>query len=94
MATNISKEKLVEIIWEDACTIDEWRDIDDNEKVKLTTCRTCGYLIEKTDKFSVVVQTIGDEDAVFATVVIPNINIISTFNLVVKSKDKFKGKSI
>lgn len=56
------KEKLMEIVWEDACGGDGWISRDFVCDIKPILIKTVGYLLKKDDKGYTLTQSLNKED--------------------------------
>lgn len=58
-------KKLVKIDWLDSKgIINEWEYIDEIEPLKPCICTSVGYLIDDTDDYKTIVQTISDSQLI------------------------------
>ena len=54
--------KIVEVKWEDSTSLHGWRSREDVERFLVegsSTCKTSGYLLEKSNKHIAIVQSFG-----------------------------------
>ena len=55
------KPRMVEIEWVDSATTRGWNSPGQFVESPLAHCRTVGYLLKRTKKYVVVVQSLGDD---------------------------------
>ena len=63
--------KVVEVHWNDACSMSGWRDISQYRTHKPSSVVSVGYLLKKTKKVVTLVMTQGEEDDCNGAMAIP-----------------------
>lgn len=62
--------------WSDSASYRGWRSEEEVKKLRPLSCTTIGFLIDETDEFIVLSQTVADDGDLSETIVIPKICII------------------
>ena len=74
--TKNGKLKLVEIEWLDSKGVtNRWEILDDLEPLEPSRCRSVGFLLDESDDYKTLVQTLGCEQ-VLGRITIPTQSIV------------------